>query len=100
MRLNKSARGFAVVCVAAVAMVFAACGQSEPEVASVEQSQTAAVNPSAKATAARTQTRNPVEERVGDRRRHDGNVPRPGGGIEGPRAGAGGRDDYRMPRGA
>ena len=57
MRLNKSARGLAVVCVAAVAMVFAACGHSEPEVASVEQSQAAAVNPSAKATA-RTQTRN------------------------------------------
>jgi hypothetical protein len=59
MRLNKSARGFAVVCVAAVAMVVVACEQSQPEVASVAQSQTAAVNSSAKkATPARVQTKN------------------------------------------
>jgi len=63
MRLNKSARGFAVVCVAAVAMVFAACGQSQPEDVSVAQSETAAVNtPANKATTARAQTRNQAKK--------------------------------------
>jgi len=63
MRLNNSARGFAVVCVAAVAMVLSACGQAQPDVASDAQSQTAAVNePANKATTARAQTRNQAKK--------------------------------------
>jgi hypothetical protein len=48
MRLNKSTRGFAMVCVAASAMVLGACEQTQPEVAPVAQSQKATVKPAAK----------------------------------------------------
>ena len=56
MRTNKSTRGLAMVCVAAAAMVLAACEPSPPAIAPVPESQEAAVSPTAKkATTARVQ---------------------------------------------
>jgi ABC-type uncharacterized transport system auxiliary subunit len=51
MRMNKSTRGFAMVCVAAAAMVLAACEPSPPAIAPVPESQAADVSPKAKKAA-------------------------------------------------
>jgi ABC-type uncharacterized transport system auxiliary subunit len=87
MRLNNSARGFAVVCVAAVAMVFAACGQSQPEDVSVAQSETAAVNtPANKATTARAQTRNQAKKGSATAAATSGTSPAPEAAAQEPEA--------------
>jgi ABC-type uncharacterized transport system auxiliary subunit len=51
MRMNKSTRGFAMVCVAAAAIVLAACEPSPPAIAPVPESQAADVSPKAKKAA-------------------------------------------------